>query len=84
MAQYNHIAAHGFFWMPFPAQPKEGQAVRTAPMLSIDDLRARIALLKSELKAAGRTDTVDICMTPFTHQHHPRGKENYEIGRAHV
>jgi hypothetical protein len=64
--------------MPFPAQPNEAAAVRTASITSIDDLRARIDLLRAEAEAFGRTEPIDICMTPFTHQHHPRGKENYD------
>jgi probable F420-dependent oxidoreductase len=72
------VARFGQGWMPFPAQPGESSVVRTAPMNSIESLRERIGLLRAELKAAGRTDTVDVCMTPFTHQHHPRGRENYD------
>jgi alkanesulfonate monooxygenase SsuD/methylene tetrahydromethanopterin reductase-like flavin-dependent oxidoreductase (luciferase family) len=72
-------ARFGQGWMPFPAQPgSESSAVRTAAITSLADLRERIGVLRAETKAAGRTDTIDVSMTPFTHQHHPRGRENYD------
>jgi probable F420-dependent oxidoreductase len=77
-AALHRVAHHAQGWMPFPAQPNEAAAVRTASITSIDDLRARIDLLRAEAEAIGRTEPIDICMTPFTHQHHPRGKENYD------
>jgi len=72
------VAAHGDGWMPFPARPNEATAVRTASITTIDELASRIDLLRTSLADTGRTDPVDICMTPFTHQHHPRGQENYD------
>src|ERR1700738_3288413 len=72
------VAQHAQGWMPFPAQPKEGAAVSTAVMASIDDLRKRIQTLRSLAEQIGRCEPIDICITPFTHQHHPRGRENYD------
>jgi probable F420-dependent oxidoreductase len=77
-AAIKRVARFGQGWMPFPAKPNESGAVRTAAMTSLKDLRARIGILKEEMAAAGRTDTFDICMTPFCHQHHPRGNEPYD------
>ena len=77
-AAIRRAARHGQGWGPFPVNPKEGTAVRTASMRSIDDLRDRIAILREERAAAGQSGPFDICMTPFTHQHHPRGSENYD------
>ncbi|HEV8296005.1 MAG TPA: TIGR03619 family F420-dependent LLM class oxidoreductase [Acidimicrobiales bacterium] len=69
---------HAQGWMPFPARPNEAVAVRTASIPDITELATRIELLRKQREAAGRTDPLDICMTPFTHQHHPRGQENYD------
>jgi probable F420-dependent oxidoreductase len=77
-AALRRVAEHAQGWMPFPAKPNEAIAVRTASITSIDDLAARIQILRRSLDELGRTDPIDICMTPFTHQHHPRGQENYD------
>jgi probable F420-dependent oxidoreductase len=77
-AAIRRVVHHAQGWMPFPAKPNEAAAVRTASITSIGDLRARIDVLRAEADAAGRTEPIDICMTPFTHQHHPRGQENYD------
>jgi probable F420-dependent oxidoreductase len=77
-AALRRVARHAQGWMPFPAQPNEAVAVRTASIRTIDELAARIDMLRAEAAAVGRTEPIDICMTPFTHQHHPRGRENYD------
>ncbi|HEV8296524.1 MAG TPA: TIGR03619 family F420-dependent LLM class oxidoreductase [Acidimicrobiales bacterium] len=77
-AAIRRVVHHAQGWMPFPAKPNEATAVRTASITSIDDLRVRIDALRAEADAIGRTEPIDICMTPFTHQHHPRGQENYD------
>lgn len=65
-------------WMPFPARPSEGRAVRTASLSSREELRSRIEMCFEHREMAGKAGIFDICMTPFTHPHHPRGAENYE------
>jgi probable F420-dependent oxidoreductase len=77
-AAIRRVAREAQGWMPFPAQPNEAAAVRTAAVTSIDDLRIRIDALRDTAASIGRTEPIDICMTPFTHQHHPRGRENYD------
>jgi probable F420-dependent oxidoreductase len=77
-AAIRRAARHGQGWIPFPAQPHEAAAVRTAALTSVDDLAERMALLRKETAAAGRDDALEVCMTPFSHQHHPRGHENYD------
>jgi len=72
------VVQHGQGWMPFPTKPEQSQAVRTPVLASIADLKKLIELLHAELKAAGRTDHVDICMVPFTHPMVPRGNEPYD------
>jgi probable F420-dependent oxidoreductase len=77
-AAIRRVAAHGQGWMPFPVGPAEAKIVRTAPMQGIPDLAARLQLLRAEVKAVGRTDALDVCLTPFTHPHHPRGQERLD------
>jgi probable F420-dependent oxidoreductase len=72
-------AAHlGDGWMPFPASPEEAKIVRTASITGIEALATRIGLLHEEREKSGRATPLDICVTPFTHQHHPRGQERYD------
>jgi probable F420-dependent oxidoreductase len=78
LAAVRRAARHGQGWMAFPTTPQEASVVRTAAVTSIGDLTSRIALLREEAEAAGRNQQIDVCMTPFTHQHHPRGQERYE------
>jgi hypothetical protein len=70
--------AHAQGWMPFPAEPGEAQVVRTSPLPGPADLKTRVELLRAEARAAGRTEPLDICLTPFTHRHHPRGQERLD------
>jgi probable F420-dependent oxidoreductase len=71
-------ATLGDGWMPFPATPAEARVVRTASITDHEQLAARMAVLHEERAAAGRTTPFDVCVTPFTHQHHPRGDERYD------
>jgi probable F420-dependent oxidoreductase len=72
------VVRYGQGWMPFPVQPNESLAVRTAVIRTFDEMRARIALLREEADKAGRKDHIDIGTCCFSHQHHPRGAENYD------
>ena len=69
---------HGQGWMPFPVGPAEAKTVRTAPIADVADLETRIGLLRAEARARGRREPLDICLTPFTHPHHPRGQERLD------
>jgi probable F420-dependent oxidoreductase len=77
-AAIGRAVAHGQGWMPFPVGPAEAKIVRTAPIDGIAGLEARIALLRAEAKTRGRSEPLDICLTPFTHPHHPRGQERLD------
>jgi probable F420-dependent oxidoreductase len=78
LAAVRRAAARGDGWMPFPATPDEARAVRTASITGIADLAARIRRLHDERAVHGRTTPFDVCATPFTHQHHPRGQERLD------
>jgi probable F420-dependent oxidoreductase len=56
-------------WSPFPASPALASAVRTAQLHNIEDLRAALAGLHAEAERHGRTEPLDICAVPFSHQH---------------
>lgn len=77
-AAIRRAAQHGQGWMPFPVGPAEAKIVRTAALPGIPELAERIALLRAELSARGRSEPFDVCLTPFTHPHHPRGQERLD------
>jgi hypothetical protein len=77
-AAIRRAATHGQGWMPFPVGPAEAKIVRTAPIAGISELAARLELLRSEAKGRGRREPLDVCLTPFTHPHHPRGQERLD------
>ena len=66
-ASIRRVVAVGSGWMPFPATVEAAAAVRTVPMADIDALARSIEELHAAADAAGRTDPIDICATPFTH-----------------
>ena len=68
-AAIRRVVAGGQGWMPFPASEAVAEAVRTTPMADVDALAAAIGTLHEAAVAAGRTDPIDVCVTPFTHPH---------------
>jgi hypothetical protein len=54
------------------------KTVRTAPLRDAVHLERRIGELHRELEAAGRSDPIDICCTPFSH---PHWRERFEPDR---
>jgi len=52
-------------WLPFPAPSSAAGRIRTAPLESLDDLERKIAELREQAAAAGRTRPLDICFVPF-------------------
>jgi probable F420-dependent oxidoreductase len=72
--------AHAQGWMPFPVGPGEAKVVRTASIAGIPDLAARLRLLREEAAAQAK-GALDVCLTPFTHPHHPRGQERLDPPR---
>jgi len=52
-------------WMPFPAPKSLAGHARTAPMESLDDLRAGLAYAREHAAKIGRTRPLDLCLVPF-------------------
>lgn len=69
-AAVRRVVTSGQGWIPFPAPPALARAVRTAQIADIEDLRLAILNLRDCAEQVGRTDPIDICMTPFSHPHH--------------
>jgi probable F420-dependent oxidoreductase len=68
-AAMRRAVARGQGWVPFPAPAKVAAAVRTAELTSLDMLAGRMDELRAMAEAAGRTERIDVCCTPFTHPH---------------
>lgn len=66
-AAIRRVVTVGNGWMPFPASVEAAEAVRTSPMADIDALTRSVEELRVAAEAAGRTDVIDVCATPFTH-----------------
>ncbi len=69
-AAIRRAIAHGDGWSPFPATPRTAAAVDTASMTDIAMLAGAITRLHERTEAAGRTDRLDVCFTPFSHPGH--------------
>lgn len=48
-------------WVPFPNTAQMAQFTRTPPMESLDDLAARMAVLREHAATVGRTAPLDVC-----------------------
>ena len=66
-------------WSPFPASPRVAEALRTRPLVSIDNLRDALEIMDQELEKVGRTSRPEICVTPFSHPHHRRDLDPVEL-----
>jgi probable F420-dependent oxidoreductase len=51
-------------WVPMPSPAKASGALRTPGLESIDELAARVAILRQLAAEAGRTDPIDIAFMP--------------------
>jgi hypothetical protein len=56
-------------WSPFPARRGLAAATGTAALDGPDALRRGIDELRSEAERHGRTELLDVCITPFSHPH---------------
>ncbi|MCE7884333.1 MAG: LLM class F420-dependent oxidoreductase [Actinobacteria bacterium ATB1] len=52
-------------WVPFPTPPGTSGALRTGRIESLDDLEARIGILREMEQEAERDTALDICFVPF-------------------
>ena len=60
-------------WLPFPAPARAAKRTHTAALENLDDLERRIAELREQAAAAGRTRPLDVCFVPFGLGIHERG-----------
>ncbi|CAJ1582965.1 LLM class F420-dependent oxidoreductase [[Mycobacterium] wendilense] len=69
-AARERVVRYGDGWCPFPAPPGLARTAKTAPIDSVERLRALIADLHARLEAAGRDPAaVDVAFSPF----YPKG-----------
>src|SRR3954466_7113900 len=64
-AAIRRAAERGQGWVPFPNPAGVTRTVRTPALASIEDLAARISVLREHAAAIGRTERIDICFSPF-------------------
>ena len=72
-AAIRRAAELGDGWVPFPTPRQAAAHQRTAAIESLEDLAARIALLRRHAERAGRTRPLDVCFAPFGADMHSRG-----------
>jgi probable F420-dependent oxidoreductase len=52
-------------WLPFPAPARLAARVGTAPLATLDDLRARLDYAREHAEKVGRERPLDVCFVPF-------------------
>jgi probable F420-dependent oxidoreductase len=52
-------------WIPFPTSGRTAPHLSTAPLETLDDLRARIDYLREHAGKVGRKPPLDVCFVPF-------------------
>jgi probable F420-dependent oxidoreductase len=52
-------------WLPFPAPARMAARVGTAPLATLDDLRARLDYAREHAEKVGRATPLDVCFVPF-------------------
>ena len=52
-------------WLPMPSPAQATKLLRTPPLETVDDLRARIGYLRDHCEKVGRTEPVDIVFMPI-------------------
>lgn len=70
-------AARGDGWIPMPASRRFAQAVRSAPLETLDDLRRMVAVLSEEAVNQGRSRPLDVMFSPLGLP--PYGTEGFEV-----
>ena len=68
-AARRRAAAVGQGWSPFPARRGLAAATGTVELDGPDALRRGIDELRSEAERCGRTEPLDVCITPFSQSH---------------
>jgi probable F420-dependent oxidoreductase len=52
-------------WLPMPSPAQASRLLRTPPLETVDDLRARIGYLEAHCEKVGRTEPVDVVFMPI-------------------
>jgi len=52
-------------WLPFPAPARMAARIGTAPLETLDDLRARLDYAREHAENVGRSAPLDVCFVPF-------------------
>lgn len=66
VAAMRRAARHGQGWSPLPTPGNLGDAVTTASIRTLDDLRSRLDRFRCECEVAGRTEPLTTCFVPFS------------------
>lgn len=74
-AAIRRAVERGDGWVPFPNPATAARTVRTANLASIGDLAERLRFLREHAAAVGRTEPLDVCMSPFA------DRDPYDVGR---
>lgn len=73
------VAVHGDGWIPMPAPAKFARFVRSSPLENTDDLRVKLATLRTLADEAGRTSPLDVMFSPMGHA--PYGHPDFDRAR---
>jgi probable F420-dependent oxidoreductase len=76
------VATHGDGWAPFPNLSKLGWRVRSPVLESLEQLDARLALLRDDWAEAGRVGRPDVCFSPLQLQPAITGSDEHDTGRV--
>lgn len=86
-AAIDRAVRHAQGWSPF-ANAGFASLTRTAEIADLDDLTARLELLRARADELGRTDRLDVCFTPVHLARHGKRFESEalldELGRLHA
>ncbi len=52
-------------WVPMPSPARASRRLRTPPIETVDDLKARIGVAREEAKSTGRTEALEIVFMPL-------------------
>lgn len=64
-------------WIPMPAPRKFAKHVRSAPLETMDDLRAALAYAHDHAKQVGRSEPLDVMFGPF---HANYAQDSFDVG----
>lgn len=57
---------HGQGWSPFPTPAGAGRGLKTAEIVDVEALSARLVALREMCEEQGRTEPLEVCFVPFS------------------